>query len=356
MSDLKVLIIWDRSGHYHYARARALQQRVQGSVCLADLGSSDALYRWNIEGADLAVCKLSGKAVEQADFVRRVLGFIQLLRRENPDAVAVAGYAHPSYWAILILCRVLRKPVVLFSESWYPRGKVRDFLKGSIIRLFCGALMVSGERAATHCAENLGVPKRRIIDRYSTVDNIHFQRQRPQRGHVLLCVARFVREKNLEMLVEAFSRANLTKDRELWLVGSGPLERELRKVRHPRIIVRDWAGYEDMPMMYSQAEWLILPSLFEPWGLVVNEAMAAGVPVIASECCGCVPDLVDASTGYTFDPMDVSDLIDALERAVGLSDAEWIRLSEGARYKIDDWGVENWAENFLEAVKVARED
>lgn len=356
MSDLNVLIIWDRSGHYHYARARALQQRVQGNVCLADLGSLDALYRWNVGGGHLAACKLSDKAVEQADFVRRVLRFIQLVRRENPDVVAVSGYARPSYWAVLILCRVLRKPVVLFTESWYARGKILDWLKGSIIRIFCGALMVSGERAATHCSDNLGLPKRRIIDRYSTVDNTHFQRQQPQRGHVLLCVARFVGAKNLEMLVEAFERANLPKDRELWLVGSGPLESTLRKVRHPRIFVRDWAGYEDLPMMYSLAEWLILPSLFEPWGLVVNEAMAAGVPVIVSECCGCVPDLVDASTGYTFDPIDVSNLIDAMERAVRLSDADWFRLSEGARYRIDDWGVENWAENFLKALKVARAD
>lgn len=356
MSDLNVLIIWDRSGHYHYARARALQQRVQGSVCLADLGSLDALYQWNEMGPNLAACKLSEKAVEQADFFRRVLRFILLVRRKRPDVVAVAGYAHASYWAVLFLCRLWRKPVVLFAESWYARGRVRDLLKGLLIRLFCDALMVSGKRAAAHCSKNLGVPESRIVTGYSAVDNTHFQRQEVKRSHVLLCVARFVHEKNLEFLVKAFRHANLTEDHELWLVGSGPLESILRNVQDPRIIVREWVSYDDLPMLYSRAEWLILPSRFEPWGLVVNEAMAAGVPVIVSECCGCVPDLVVDSTGYMFDPTDVSNLVEVLERAVRLSDAEWVRLSEGTRRRIENWGAENWAANFLKAVKVASED
>ena len=109
------------------------------------------------------------------------------------------------------------------------------------------------------------------------------------------------------------------------LVGSGELEDALREAATSELEVPvHFAGFKnqsELPQYYVGADLLVLPSDGgETWGLVVNEAMACGLPAVVSDAVGCAPDLIDAGeTGEVFPMGDIEALADALERALPLS-------------------------------------
>ena len=127
-------------------------------------------------------------------------------------------------------------------------------------------------------------------------------------GKYFLAVNRLSSEKNLLRLVEAFGKYKFSGG--LWslvIVGSGPQETALKSVIERNaikdLVLISWKQYLELPAYYALASCFILASTSEPWGLVVNEAMACGLPVLVSRYCGCVPELCRRGTnGYDFDP------------------------------------------------------
>ena len=114
------------------------------------------------------------------------------------------------------------------------------------------------------------------------------------------------------------------------------------------ITLIDWAAYNDLPAIYSQASFFVLASTFEPWGLVVNEAMAAGLPVTCSVYCGCVPDLVrDGVNGYVFDSLKQESAIEVFNRISQLNDNNLKSLSDKSLKIIEDFTLEIWTQKIL---------
>src|SRR5690606_39375525 len=106
---------------------------------------------------------------------------------------------------------------------------------------------------------------------------------------------------------------------------------------------------------YGLAGAFVHASTTEQWGLVVNEAMAAGLPVLVSERCGCVPDLVrDGENGFTFDPFDVEELAGLMQRIAAMTDGQRRALGEAGRRIIAAWEPERFADELMRAVEVAR--
>jgi len=142
-----------------------------------------------------------------------------------------------------------------------------------------------------------------------------------------LYVGRLSSEKGLEDLFAAFCiiRERYPKAR-LDLVGAGPLTETLgSRVAEMRlthaISFLGSMGLDEIAVLFQTCTALVLPSHSEPWGLVVNEALSYGCPVVVSSACGCVPDLVrDGVTGYSFEVGNVDDLVKALDSVRSLSE------------------------------------
>jgi 1,2-diacylglycerol 3-alpha-glucosyltransferase len=240
--------------------------------------------------------------------------------------------------------------VVLFAESWYPGKGILDLLKGCVLRQACQGFLVSGERAKAHFHQRLGIPTNRIQIPYSVVDNQHFMGVNPNyNAKKLLCVARFSPEKNLPNLIKAFKNSGI--DKQGWtleLVGGGPQKKELAAnfENDKSLIFKEWVSYKDLPQLYASASFFILPSLFEPWGLVVNEAMAAGLPVAVSKECGCAPDLIPDRSLH-FPASDQNQMTDLLKSIAGMSPEKLKHLGESNRQLIKSFSPKTWAEAFL---------
>ena len=121
-----------------------------------------------------------------------------------------------------------------------------------------------------------------------------------------------------------------------------------------------FAGFrqvEELPRIYAGAGVLVHASVKDTWGLVVNEAMASGLPVIVSGRCGCASDLVrDGENGYVFEPTDVEGLAGLMGRVAGMEDAERAAMGEAGRRVIADWGPERFAAGLKGAAEKAMEE
>ena len=256
-------------------------------------------------------------------------GVIRELRRFRPDAVAVGGWNQPAFWVALAYCRLRRIPLLVWIESTArdARSEARPLAlaRGAMVRGASGAF-VPGTAAAEY-ARSLGVEL--VETAPNAIDASVFERAAVDRsgrdGCTFLYVGRLDPEKGLDTLLEAFREV----PGELALVGAGSDEQRLRALAGERVRFEGAKDRDELVDHYRDADVFVLPSRSEPWGMVLNEAAAAGLPLVATEESGAARDLIEEGVnGFRVPAGDVSALRERLTRLA--ADAE-LRASAGAR-------------------------
>ena len=205
MKQKNILLIWDRIGDYHLARVKACEEILPGAVYTADLAGSDALYKWDsIAHPNHTI--LSKKPAEQRDIVNRFRAFRNIIKNNNIGFVAMP-YGRTDYHLFLLYAKLIGVRTLIFSESWYSRGKVKDFLKAILLKVLGDSFFASGERAYTHFAATYKINPDKIKKGYSVVDNAHFKKRIVTAGKYLLCIARYSEEKNLSFLIQCYAKS-----------------------------------------------------------------------------------------------------------------------------------------------------
>jgi glycosyltransferase involved in cell wall biosynthesis len=221
----------------------------------------------------------------------------------------------------------------------------------------------------------LGMPRERVFLGYDAVDNCHFSdgadRARADAANLrhlhglperyILASARFIPKKNLEKLVMAFARAlELTPaPHHLVILGDGPGRTALQAViasagLGSRAALTGFKEYESLPAFYGLADAFVHVSLSEQWGLVINEAAAAGLPLVVSNVCGAAAELIEpGNNGILVDPNDVEDMAHALQHIMTLSEAERETMGQASRRIAADWGIDRFADGLREASDAA---
>lgn len=274
-------------------------------------------------------------AYSEVPLLRRLYATARLVLRSSADVTIVAGYHRPEYMLQILLVRLSGRKVAVFCDSTINDHR-QTLLKGLVKRLIfhlCDAVFCYGERSAAYL-RYYDVPERKIIRRCqaAAIDDGMTPVQRLARRRRLrsesgrgrfLFVGRLSPEKGLDTLIEAFTRfAPQHPDFELHLVGGGPMRPALENMiaqsgLSTRIHLRGPLSGDALWDEYAAATALVLPSRSEPWGLVVNEALSYGCPVIVSEACGCVPELVISGlTGEVFAVGDAEGLAEAMEKTL----------------------------------------
>jgi 1,2-diacylglycerol 3-alpha-glucosyltransferase len=171
-----------------------------------------------------------------------------------------------------------------------------------------------------------------------------------------------VAKKNLPGLLKAYSAYRNAATDTYWklvLLGDGPLRNEIMNLRNDFAISHDvllpgFIQYPELPSYYGLASAFVHASTSEPWGLVVNEAMASGLPVIVSNRCGCAVDLVlENRNGFTFDPAPLDDLMKLMQEISRLSPDRLREMGEASRGIIAGFTPKHFAEGAAEAMDAA---
>lgn len=288
--------------------------------------------------------------------------------RGGRSVLHLAGWGHPLLLAAMAMARLRSVPVVVESDSWVGRdlGRTRRQLKRLVyppMMSLAAHFLPGGTRQAAYLA-NFGVPASRITIVRMTVDVAamrDYARQEgaaararrrdelaiPAAAAVLLFVGRLEPVKGLDDLLAAFGEVQgRLGDARLVIVGEGTLRDEVEGASraNPAIIAAGRLAGEDLWATYCASDVLVLPSLFEPWGLVVNEAMAFGLPVVVSEEVGCGDDLVrDGQEGIVVRAGDRLQLAAALLALAGDDGGLRQRAAKAAHSRIAEWTLENEA-------------
>jgi glycosyltransferase involved in cell wall biosynthesis len=162
-----------------------------------------------------------------------------------------------------------------------------------------------------------------------------------------LFVGRFIERKGIDVLLAAFRHVGRG---ELWLAGDGPhrslLEGEAKG--DPRIRFLGYADEGSLPDLYRQADVLVVPSLFEPWGLVVHEGLGNGLPVIATDQVAAADDLIDPGlNGYVVPAGSDAALASAMRSVAEWSPSHWREAAARTRETLLMYGIDRAADAFV---------
>lgn len=300
-------------------------------------------------------------------------GVFSALNKIRPDVILCGGYNYLASWQLACWARVHRVPMLLWSESTAldkRRGRrLVEFMKRRFLSL-CRAFVVPG-RSALQYLKDLGIPDGRIFTAPNAVDIQLFAAlaEEARRGELqvrarlslplryFLYVGRLVRAKGVFDLVEAYAQLDdeIRAKVGLVFVGDGAdrsklLERA-SQITPGTIQFFGFVQREGLPEFYALADALIFPTHSDTWGLVVNEAMSCGLPVIATSVAGCVVDLVqDGWNGFVVPPRDATQLATAMARLAGNSG---LRTEMGfrSRERVAGYSPEAWAEGLVEVAQ-----
>ena len=261
----------------------------------------------------------------------------ETLHRVSPDVILCGGYNYIASWQSLRWAKRNRVPFFLWVESTASNFRSGSALLETLKSRFvdrCDGFLVPG-RAAYDYVKSYGVAEQAIFTAPNAVDTDFFSRHaaiarknanenRQKLGlpeRFFLFVGRLVPEKGIFDLLEAYSTLSKAVRDEvgLVLVGDGEaksaLARRARALKSGNIKIAGFAQREDLASYYGLAEILVFPTHTDAWGLVINEAISCGLPVICSSAAGCVSDLVEEHVnGRVVPPREINRLVSAMEQ------------------------------------------
>lgn len=338
----------------------------------ADLENMDSLdsptYCYNYK-------LLFDRFLDDVSLGERTRAILQHARAFRPDIITLTGYYDPAQLFLLVWAKTKGIRVIMQNESTeadHQRKGLKERFKQYIFSQ-CDGFFCFGTQSANYLIR-LGVRPDKILLRKSAVDNdalrIAYERALPNRIHEqkqlgippnnFVFVGRFIAFKNLRTLIACFADAQKQVDgAESWgliLLGDGPERDQLQQQINELGIVdkvrflpgRPWF---QVPNVLALSNVLVLPSWSEPWGLVVNEAMACGLPVIVSDRCGCAADLVHQDkNGFLFDAHQPAELTRRLIQFISRSvDAQ--RMGQYAKQFIEPYSPEAVGQEMLDGFR-----
>jgi glycosyltransferase involved in cell wall biosynthesis len=308
-------------------------------------------------------------------------GLWGLIRDGGFDAVFVSGYFYASAWIAILAAKLHGIPILFTTEahtlhSWAAQSKWRLRFKKFYVRhiLSLGNVLLTVSSGSLRQLIALGFPECRIVLTPYTVDNDWWTEQAtkvnreavraawqiPAHASIVLFCAKLQPWKGPTDLLQAFSLANIPES-YLIFAGDGPLRTSLEQTARDlgiadRVRFLGFMNQSQLPSAYRAADLLVLPSHYEPFGLVVNEAMLCRLPVVISDRVGAKFDLVrPGENGYVF---PVGDL-DALARILKeiLPDAEKrARMGTAALHRMQTWSPREYVESIVRAVSMVAKD
>jgi glycosyltransferase involved in cell wall biosynthesis len=336
----RVLILTEIIAPYRIPVFNALAQRQDIDLHVVFLSETDRSLRdWQVYKDEIRF------SYEVLPSFRRRIGKYNLLlnagvgralRRAKPNCILCGGYNYVASWQAARWARRQQVPFMMWVESnafdqrrhYFPV----EYLKKKMLGL--GDAYVVPGRMSREYLESLGVSANQIFVAPNAVDNEYFahaensvrenisdhRKRLALPEHYFLFVGRLVLAKGVFDLLDAYAAlpAEIRSQFGLVFAGSGNAEEELRKraqeISPGTVLFPGFAQREQLAIFYSLADILVFPTHSDTWGLVVNEAMACGLPVICSTVAGCSADLVEhGANGCIVSPGDVPQLASAME-------------------------------------------
>jgi 1,2-diacylglycerol 3-alpha-glucosyltransferase len=373
----RIAIMFSIFGPYMVARTNALVDRFD--VVGIEGAQSNDIYAWvKHVGHDQfrRTTLFTDEPISRKSAAVVYARLSAVLNECKPDVVIVPDWSSSWGYGMLTWAVANAVPAVIMSEST-PHDFIRIWWREEVKRRVLGAYSAAlvGGRLHIDNLVRLGMPSDRVFTGYDVIDNAYFEagadkvRAAPDAArrhfdlpeHYFLASARFVARKNLERVVDAFAHYRKNAGDSAWelvILGDGEEKASLQRriAQHglsAAVRLPGFKQYDELPAYYGLAGAFIHASITEQWGLVVNEAAAAGLPLIVSNRCGCAPELVEeGGNGHTFEPEDTAGLAQAMLQITSPTN-DLARMGRRSREIIADFGPQAFASGLEKAIAVA---
>jgi glycosyltransferase involved in cell wall biosynthesis len=301
----------------------------------------------------------------------------EYLDKIQPDILVIPGWGFPVARMALRWARKKRIPTILMSESKWddePRRWWKEKLKSFLYIGQFQAALVGGNLHKDYLVR-LGMAEESIFLGYDVVDNQYFTEKSQQirrnsqisrkkypkipSAPYFIAVTRFIPRKNLLLLLRAYKCYRQQSQASPWqlvLCGSGADETTIKQFIQAEnlndvVHLPGFVPYQDIPAWYALGGAFIHPALQEQWGLVVNEAMAAGLPVLVSNRCGCFPELVlEGVNGFGFDPENIEQLTQLMLK-MSSGDVDLYTMGQAALGHIQKYSPDYFTQGLKQAIE-----
>ena len=374
-SNPKVVFIFNRLGPYQQARIEAVASVV--STIGIEISYESNTYFW--DSKDIHKFKHYTLTAGSESAFYKAKAIKSILNKLLPTHVFIPGWSSSFSRAALNWCMRNGAEPILMADSLPSKRSTShpiEIVKKQIIKLFRLALTAGSPHVSF--LSKMGMDPKNVMIGYDVVDNDHFSKHAEialQNRNLIsnkfnlpiryfLSVGRFLPVKNFINLIHAYMlylKKCKTSPTPLLIVGKGPMDNLLKEeikslnLNH-NILIRNWANYEDLPYYYALSDCLIVPSTSETWGLVVNEAMASSKPVIVSNECGCIDDLVHhGKNGFIFDPHNITELSELMLKIDSIG-YEKTKLGKEGYEIIKNWSPKLFSNSVLNLLSIPFED
>ncbi len=273
---------------------------------------------------------------ELKDFSRKEL--LNRILEINPEIIVVAGWAVKDYvWVAKQIKKRLNIPIISNSDTQWRntwKQKINAIISPWHLKKAFTHLWVAGIYQFEY-ARKLGFKKNKIIYNSLSCDTELFNKVSLDQKLLaypknFLFIGRFIEVKGLDLLIEAWKQIPDKNGWTLTLIGDGPIKEQFQNIE--KVVIKNFMPQSELIKEIKRAGCFILPSVFEPWALVIHEAAVAGLPIIATNVCGAAPHFV--VSGYNGFQVNVNSksIKHAMENIIALSSTQLYQFSLNSKY------------------------
>lgn len=296
-------------------------------------------------------------------YIHLPLDTVQQLRAFRADVVISNEMGFRTLLAIAYRKLHPRSRLIVFLEisivTEQGRGRLRRLLR-NFIQKRVDAFIILGEGGARYL-QSFGVADRKIFRAPYTTDVARFSAcplaRNPEHAHRLLYLGQLIERKGLLPFLKVLSNWAVNHPRDeitFTIAGEGPLRDALADAPRPTNLELTFLGnvsYADLPQVYADSSIFVFPTLADTWGVVVNEALASGLPVLGSVYSQAVEELIeDSVTGWRFRPDTADQIYAALDRCLQTPPEKLNTMREHARASACLWTPEAVASRIEKAI------
>ncbi len=304
-------------------------------------------------------------------------GLLKFLKEKKIQILLIHGYNRFFHWWAILLCKLLRIRVMIRDEAWEKsrkrdlKNKILNRIRFYILNEFVDQFLAIGTNNLEYY-KKMGIPSRKIDIAPYAVDNSFFKKnvsesktneikkmlKIPSDAPVILYASKLMARKNANLLLDSFKLfvQETNSKAHLIFVGDGELFDQLKKFSEENVLSQTvhmvgFKNQRELKLYYDLCDVFILPSSNEAWGLVINEAMAHGKAVIASEEVGCAKDLIEnGNNGYIFKLDEKNSLFFSIKAILKSKDIAQ-SMGKNSLRKITPWNISKTVEGILRGIK-----
>jgi len=372
---MKVAGLSSVSNPYIRARWSAVSENCpQYNLHHIEFGKRSNTYQWEpvevtVPYTRVILCDRPSQYQSLSQISTVIRQMLKALSALNPDVIVLNGYQQPPTLAALVWGKLKGKNLVLLSESKEddaPRKWFSEAIKKLLISFYHSAL-VGGEKHKDYLVK-LGMNQDAIFLGHNIVGNDSYAPDKlqnlphPQETNkpYFLAINRFITKKNISTILDAYAKYRQTHNEpwDLILCGNGELRSQIESQIKTlnigdHVHLTGFLQPEQLLPYFAHAQCFVHASTQEQWGLVVNEAMAAGLPVIVSRCCGCFEELViEGVNGFGFEANEPTELAQLMQ-TMSAPDTDLAQMKQAALRHISQFSPELFSQGLAQAVEHA---